>query len=114
MPEMTSFSFKVVRLKFHMACPLYCAGGERKTAGSKSLAADCDCAKAWWGKAASADRATMKISNHRARVSVCRDIGSYLVGDAAISGKFSETQIRMAFFATYSSTFEWAKGRSST
>src|ERR1017187_2256558 len=39
MPEMTAFSFSVGRLKFHMACPRYSAGGALKIAGSNWLAA---------------------------------------------------------------------------
>src|ERR1039458_2928816 len=39
MPERTSFSFKVAKLKFHMACPRYSAGGALKIAGSKGPAA---------------------------------------------------------------------------
>src|ERR1700733_3347107 len=39
MPETIAFSFNVVRLKFHMACPRYSAGGALKIAGSNWLAA---------------------------------------------------------------------------
>src|ERR1039457_807758 len=55
MPEMTAFSFKVGRLKFHIACARYSAGGALKIAGSNWPAA-------FWADNPTARR-TMEIAN---------------------------------------------------
>src|ERR1035438_7744101 len=52
---MTAFSFNVGRLKFHIACPRYSAGGALKIAGSNWLAA-------FWADTPTARR-TMEIAN---------------------------------------------------
>jgi hypothetical protein len=62
MPETTAFSFNVDRLKFHMACPRYSAGGALKIAGSNWLA------EFWAGNPT--PRTTMQIANRRYLLSI--------------------------------------------
>src|ERR1017187_7028216 len=59
MPETMALSFNVGRLKFHMACPRYSAGGALKIAGSNGLAA-------FWADNPTARR-TIEIANRNIR-----------------------------------------------
>src|ERR1039458_9744693 len=82
---MTAFSFNVGRLKFHIACPRYSAGGALKIAGSNWPAA-------FWADNPTARR-TMEIANRNiwvhlfsfepGRAATVQDSNSYVLAVAA-------------------------------